>query len=148
MKKLQQLTAFIVGLDLVAAENIDAWVENPKIVPRGKSMGEGGIVLYTQTYDAVISIERFPHKTHPAELLFGHVCAWLMENDGERDEIADPNTDVDVLDDETADVEITISFEEDVLAVPDPAGTIVLGGNLYRLADVVVDYAEDGEVTT
>ena len=148
MIKLQQITAFIVGLDLVAAENIDAWVENPKIVPRGKSMGEGGILLYTQTYDAVISIERFPHREHPAELLFGHVCAWLMENDGERDDIADPNTDVDILDDETADIEINISFEEDVFAVPDPAGQIVLDGNHYRLADVVVDYAEDGEVTT
>lgn len=64
MIKLQAITAFIVSLDLVAAENIDAWVENPKIVPRGKSMGDDGIVLYTQTYDAVIAIERYPHKRH------------------------------------------------------------------------------------
>jgi len=148
MVKLQQITAFIIGLDLVAAENIDAWVENPKIVPRGKSMGDGGIVLYTQTYNAVIFIERFPHKTHPAELLFGQVCAWLIENEGDRDDIATPDTDVDILDAETADIEITISFEEDVLAVPDPAGTIVLAGINYRLADVVIDYADQGEVTT
>lgn len=146
MIKLQAITAFLIDLNLVAAENIDTWVENPQIVPRGKSMGAGGIVLYTQTYDAVISIERFPHNTHPAELLFGQVCAWLMEND-ERDEIATPRTVVDILDDHTADIEITISFEEDVLAVPDTAGTIWVGGENYRLADAVIDYAETGEVT-
>lgn len=71
-----------------------------------------------------------------------------MQNDGDRDEIATPDTDVDILDDETADIEITISFEEDVHAVPDPAGTIVLSGQHYRLADVNIKYAEDGEVRT
>jgi hypothetical protein len=147
MTKLQQLTAFLINLNLVAAEQIDGWVENPQIIPSGKSMGEG-ILLYRQEYDAVISIERFPHKNLPAELLFGQVCAWLMENDGERDEIAKPRTDVDILDAETADIEISISFEEDVYATPDPAGTIVLNGVNYRLADALIDYAETGDVRT
>lgn len=148
MVKLQQLTAFLVGLNLVAAEQLDGWVENPQILPRGKSMGDGGMVLYTQTYDAVISIERFPHKNHPAELLFGQVCAWLIEHGDGTDEIPKPRTDVDVLDDQTADIEMTISFEEDVMAVADPAGSIVLGGARYRLADVVIGYAETGEVAS
>lgn len=146
MIKLQQITQFLVNLNLVDVSQIDSWVENPQIVPSGKSLGSGGIVLYRQEYDAVISIERFPHKNHPAELLFGQICAWLMESDPDRDEIAKPRTDVDILDDQTADIEITISFEENIEAVPDPAGTINLGGTLYRLADAVIDYAETGEV--
>tara|TARA_R110002050_G_scaffold57423_3_gene128941 strand:+ start:87448 stop:87894 length:447 start_codon:yes stop_codon:yes gene_type:complete len=148
MLKLQAITAFILSLDLVAAENVETWVEKPKIVPRGKSMGNGAMVLYTQTYDAVIFIERYPHKRHPAELIFGHVCAWLMDNDTDRKENAAPDTDVDIKDDETADIEITISFEEDVHVVLDPDGTIVLGGVSYRLADAEIDYAEQGEITT
>ena len=148
MIKLQQLTEFLINLNLVAVEQIDAWVENPQIVPSGKSLGNGGIILYRQEYDAVISIERFPHQNHPAELLFGQVCAWIMENDGERDEVATPRTDVDILDDDTADIEITISFEEDVTAIEDPAGSIVLNGINYRLDAGVINYAETGEVVT
>lgn len=145
MVKLQQLTAYLVQQNLVAAEQFDSWVENPQIVPCGNVHGNG-IVLYRQTYDAVISIERYPHQTHPAELLFGLVCAWLMTHDADRDEIAAPNTDVDVLDDSTADIEISISFEEDITAVEDPAGQIELDGVRYRLADADIDYAETGEV--
>lgn len=147
MVKLQQLTQFLINLDLVAVEQIDAWVENPRIIPAAKSNGRG-ILLYRQAYDAVISIERFPHKTHPAELLFAHVSAWLITNDSERDEIAQPRTEVDILDDDTADIEISIDFEEDIYITADPAGTIDLDGTLYRLADPQIDYAETGEVKT
>ncbi len=147
MLKLKQLTTFLVQQNLVAAEQIDSWVENPQIIPGGEDMGTG-IVLYRQTYDAVISIERFPHKHVAAELLFALVCAWLMQNDPDRQEIAQPTTDVDVLDDSTADIEISISFEEDVHGVIDPAGPIDLFGVNYRLADIEIDYAEQGEVTT
>lgn len=147
MHKLAQITAFLVQQNLVAVEQIDSWVENPNIVPAGELRGDG-IILYRQTYDAVISIERYPHKNHPAELLFALVCAWLMDNDADRDDIPTPQTDVDILDDETADVEITISFEEDVIGIEDPAGPIPFNGLNYRLADDVIDYAETGEVKT
>ena len=147
MIKLQQLTHFLIQQNMVAAEQIDSWVENPQIIPSGEDQGTG-IVLYRQTYDAVISIERFPHKHVAAELLFALVCAWLMQNDADRDEIAQPTTDVDVLDESTADIEISIAFEEDVHGVEDPAGPIELNGTHYRLADIEIDYAEEGEVKT
>lgn len=148
MIKLQQITKHLLSLNLVAAEQIDSWVENPQIIPSAKSLGQGTVVLYRQTYDAVIYIERFNHQAHPAELLFGCVCAWLMENDDDRDEIAAPRTDVEILDDNLADIEITISFEEDVIAVLDPAGLIELGGERYRLAGPVINYAESGDLRT
>jgi len=148
MLKLQQITAFLVQLNLVAAEQIDSWVENPQISPSGEDSGAGSVLLFRQTYDAVISIERFPHENHPVELLFAQVCAWLINNDSERDEIAAPQTDVDVLDDSTADIEITISFEEDVFGVEDPAGPIDVLGTRYRLDSELVNYAETGEVKT
>lgn len=148
MIKLQQLTAYVLNLNLVAAEQIDSWVENPQIVPSGKSMGQGTVVLYRQTYDAVIYIERFNHQKHPVEQLFGCVAAWLMQNDEDRDEIATPRTDVEILDDGLADIEISISFEEDVIAVLDPAGPIEFGGDRYRLAGPIIKYAEEGDLRT
>lgn len=148
MIKLEQLTAYLLNLNLVAAEQVDSWVEDPQIVPAAKDLGQGSMVLYRQVYDAVIYIERFNHQKHPAELLFGCVCAWLMQNDTERDEIAAPRTDVEILDDGTADIEITISFEEDVIAVLDPAGQIEFGGDRYRLAEPIIFYAEEGDLRT
>ena len=149
MLKLQLLTAFLINLDLVAAENIDSWVEDPRIVPSGSivSGAAEGIILFRQEYDAVFSIERYPHQRHHVNELFGQVCAWLIENDADREEIAQPNIDVDILDDETADIEITISFTEDVTAIKDPAGLIVVGGETYSLGAVVVDVAEEGDLT-
>lgn len=147
MIKLAQLTRFLIELNLVAAEQIDSWVENPRIVPSGKSLGNGQIVMYRHEYDAVIVIERYPHKVHSAQLLFAHICSWVMNND-DRDEIARPRIDVDILDDDTADIEISISFEEDGMVVEDPAGDIELYGKRYRLDDAVINYAETGEVTT
>ena len=148
MLKLQQITDFLVQLNLVAAEQIDSWVENPQMIPSGEDSGAGGVLLYRQTYDAVISIERFPHQHHPVELLFAHISVWLMNNDSERDEIATPQTEVDVLDDSTADIEISISFEEELYGIEDPAGTIELFGTRYRLDSQLVNYAETGEVRT
>ena len=148
MIKLGILHQFLINLDLVAAENIDSWVENPKIVPSGKNLSHDSIILFRQEYDAVFSIERFPHQKTDVNYLFGKLCAWLMENDGDRDDIPEPITDVDILDNGTADIEITISFTEDVEAIEDPAGTIVFNGKTYKLADAVVDVAEAGEVMT
>ena len=148
MVKLQQITAFLVGLNLVAAENIDTWVENPRIVPWGKEITDGQMVLFRQTYDAVLSFERWPHARHPAELLFAHVSVWLLENDEDRfeKELAMPVTDVDILDAKTADVDITITFEEDITAVIDENGPITFGGQRYRLDDAVISYVKEAEM--
>ena len=150
MIQLGLLSAFLLNLDMVAAENFDSWVEDPKIVPSGSVLsGDAeGIILFRQEYDAVFSFERFPHKRHHVNELFGQVCAWLIENDSDRDDIAQPHTDVDIRDDETADVEITISFTEDVEAIKDPAGLIVVGGETYSLGAAVIDVADEGDVTT
>ncbi len=150
MLKLQQITAFLVGLDLVAAENIDAWVENPQVVPRFKDLGNGQLVVYTQTYDAMIAIERYPHQVHAAELLFAQMCAWLIENDESRLELnlPHPETDVTILDNKTADIEIVIRFEEDITAVPDENGPIEFHGQRYRLDDVTLSYAKEGEMAS
>lgn len=151
MKQLKALTGFLINLNLVAAEQIDTWAENPQIVPAGTVKGAKSIVLYRQKYDAQIVIERYPHKRHPAELLFGHVCAWLMDNDGDdvRSDGSEASVqiEVDINDDHTADLVLTIDFMEDVTAIEDVTGTITLAGKQYRLADMDIYYAETGDLT-
>ncbi|MCX4187173.1 phage tail protein [Methylophaga sp. OBS4] len=149
MIKLAALRAFLVELDLVAVENIDSWAENIRFEGVCKDLGNG-MVLFRQQYDAVISIERFPHTRHPVELLFGQLCAWLIDNDAEREDqgVDQPTVDADILDNHTADLDITIPFIEDVEVVPDENGLISINGQKYMLANVEIDYAEQGEVKT
>jgi hypothetical protein len=147
MQKLAAIHQFIAGLNLVAVENIDSWPENVRF--QGVATNKGtGLVLFRQEYDAVISIERFPHTRHPAELLFGQVVAWLIDQDEERENqgVDQPSVTVDVLDDGTADLDITIPFIEDVRAVEDEAGQITLNGKTYALAGFEIDYAETGDI--
>ena len=150
MVKLGKLVEFVTNLNLVALENIDSWAENIRFNASGKSLGNGNIVLFRQEYDAVIYIERFPHQRHPAELLFGQVVAWLMDNDSEREEqnAANPTVDADILDNSTADIEISVPFVEDVEAIPDANGPIEINGQRYRLGDSSINYAKTGRVVT
>jgi hypothetical protein len=150
MIKLQQITAFLIGLDLVAAENIDTWVENPQVVPRFTDLGDGQMIVYTQTYDAMIAIERYPHQVHDAELLFAQMCVWLIENDESRLELnlPHPETDVTILDSKTADIDIVIRFEEDITAVEDESGPIAFQDKRYRLDGVTLSYAKEGEMAS
>jgi len=150
MEKIKAITAFLINLNLVDAGQIESYVDEPSIVPSGKVESEGkdnSVLLYRQSYTCTINVDKYPHSKHPAELLFAHVATWLLTHDKDRDEIAEPGIDVDVLDDSTANIEISIEFDEDVFGVEDPSGPIVLDGINYRLADPVVNYAETGEVT-
>lgn len=148
MKQLQLLTAFLINLDLFAPEQLDSWVENPTLTPSGKATTEGGYIIYRQQYDAVITIERYAHAAQPVELIFSHLTAWLMDNDNARSDNrnASINTEVDVLDEQTADIIISIGFYEDVEIVPDVDGPITFNGETFRLAESIIDYAETGDV--
>lgn len=150
MKQLAAITQFLIGLDLVAAEQIDSWVENPQIVPAASVKSAGVLVIYRQTYTAVLAIERYPHRRIPAELLFAQISAWLIEHDSERfdNEEAKISTDVEIMDDETADIEIGIDFIEEVEIVEDAGGPISLDGKRWRLAEGTINYALTGDVTT
>ena len=140
MKQIAAITQFLLGLNLVPAESLESWVEDPVIVPSGKNSGNA-MVLYRQKYDAVISITGYPHQTQPVENLLGNLAAWLLTHGNGSDELIQPRTEVDVID-------ITIEFEEDVFAVVDPAGPIDFNGQRYRIDDAAADIAETGEVTT
>jgi hypothetical protein len=150
MKQLAAITEFLLGLNLVAAEQIDSWVEDPEIVPAGTVTTRDALVIYRQNYTAVIAIERYPHRVHPAELLFAHISAWLIEHDGDRFDNQDAKitTDVEIMDDDTADITISIDFSEEVEVVQDPGGPIYLNGFHWRLADADIHYALTGDVTT
>ena len=142
MNKLQLITAFLLSLDLFAAEQLDSYAENIELQPSGKSDGNGMVLAWLE-YDATVNIERFAKN---ANVLMAHLCTWLMNNDALDDQNL-PRLDVELLDDQLVDVELTVHFKEALHLVPDPTGPFSLDGQSWQLVDQVpVDTAETGDV--
>ncbi|WP_067095583.1 phage tail protein [Marinomonas atlantica] len=146
MKKFGQLTEFLRDSGMIQTNKMDQWVENIQLRGSGKYDGTN-VLLYTQQYRAVFSIEHYAYKRYPVEQLFAQLVTWLSEND-DRSELDDPdlNIDVDVLDNDTADIEITVQFEEDVYITETEGGNITMKGKAWGLADPAYDIAESAQV--
>lgn len=153
MRQLTELTTLLINLDLVAAENIEGFADEPKIIPSGKIvtintvLNEPGIVLYRQSYTGTFFIDDYPFNAHPITELFGHICAYLLDSGNGSDAIPEPVITVDILDNGTANIEVSIAFEQDIYAVEDSSGSIPLNGKHYRIADPVTDYVLDGDIS-
>jgi len=134
MKKIADLHAFILALDLVAAEQLDSYVDDLRIVPAARPTGTAGQIIITEKhYTATFFIERYPHGRTSEDVLLAQICAWLIENDPTRTDPIEFPVIVDVHDAQTANLEFGIVFEEWVLAVENVAGPITVNGKKYAL---------------
>ncbi|WP_274025592.1 phage tail protein [Vibrio parahaemolyticus] len=148
--KLEHLTDYIVShLNTNVLDNkIDAWQENGSIVPNGEDRGNGGYIVCHWKYNAVISIEEFPHRLLDPRCLLALVACWLSDYDVTRneDELGDPDLSVDVISSEVADVAIELEMIEPIELIPDPAGMITWRGETYRVQAVEIYTAEEAEL--
>lgn len=146
MKKFTDLTTYLNGTGMIQKNKMDQWVENIAIKLKGRYDGTR-VLLHTMEYRAVFSIERFEYQKHSIELFGALLVTWLSEND-DRGELADPdpNVIVDVLDDDTADVEITLQFEEDVYITESENGVIQFAGKRWSLEEGAHNIAERASV--
>lgn len=148
--KLEHLTDYIVShLNTNVLDNkIDAWQENGSIVPNGEDRGNGGYIACHWKYNAVISIEEFPHRLLDPRCLLALVACWLSDYDVTRneDELGDPDLSVDVISSEIADVAIELEMMEPIELIPDPAGMITWRGETYRVQAVEIYTAEEAEL--
>jgi hypothetical protein len=148
--KLEHLTAYIVShLNSNVLENkMDAWQENGSIVPSGEDRGNGGYIACYWKYNAVISVEEFPHQLLDPRCLLALIACWLSDHEEERNEqeLEDPTLSVDVISSEAADVSIELELMEPIELVPDEAGMITWRGMRYRVQAVEIYTAEEAEL--
>ncbi len=142
MKKLAELRTFLESTDYFHKNKFEAWAEEIEQVLRGKMEGNR-VLLFTMTYRAVYSIEDYAFCKYPFEILHARLITWLADND-DRSEMKDrePRITCDVMDDEIADIEISLSFEEDVYITEDENGDIDYFGKKWRLDAPAHDVAE------
>ena len=148
--KLEHLTDYIVShLNSNVLDNkIDAWQENGSIVPSGEDRGNGGYIACFWKYNAVISVEEFPHQLLDPRCLLALIACWLSDLEEERNEqeLEDPTLSVDVISSEAADVSIELELMEPIELVPDEAGMITWRGTRYRVQAVEIYTAEEAEL--
>ncbi|ARV74984.1 phage tail protein [Vibrio campbellii] len=148
--KLEHLTAYIVShLNSNVLENkMDAWQENGSIVPSGEDRGNGGYIACYWKYNAVISVEEFPHQLLDPRCLLALIACWLSDHEEERNEqeLEDPTLSVDVISSEAADVSVELELMEPIELVPDEAGMITWRGMRYRVQAVEIYTAEEAEL--
>lgn len=146
MIKLKALTAYLIERQLVLSEQLDSWTDHVNLVLIWKPDVDG-LRMGDMRYSATIALERF--ADHPGRLM-ALVGSWLETNDQsrDRDELPAPKFDITMLDNDLADVDITLEFNEPQYLAEDPAGEIEAFGKNWAFVPFDLWVAEHGEVSS
>ncbi|MBT1120747.1 phage tail protein [Stutzerimonas nitrititolerans] len=145
MNKLRALTAFLLERRLVAPEQLDSWAEQITLNLTWKPDLDG-LHLGDMRYRAVIVMERF--ADHPGRLM-ALLGSWLETSDPDRDDdLPAPTFDIEQLDNDLADVELTVEFIEPQYLAEDAEGEIEAFGKRWAFVPFDLWIAEQGEVTS
>ncbi|CAI8790961.1 phage tail protein [Pseudomonas sp. IT-P218] len=144
MIKLRALTAYLLERQLVLPEQLDSWTDQVNLELIWKP-DIGGMRMGDMRYSATIALERF--ADHPGRLM-ALVGSWLESNDQDRDELPVPKFDITMLDDDLADVDIALEFNEPQYLAEDPAGEIEAFGKTWAFVPFDLWIAEHGEVSS
>ena len=144
MIKLKALTKYLIACRLVPSEQLDSWTDQVTVDLIWKPDLDG-LHMSDMRYTATIALERF--ADHPGRLL-ALVGSWLENNDQgrDRDELPAPKFDISMLDNDLADVDITLEFNEPLYLAEDPAGEIEAHGKTWAFVPFDLWIAEHGEV--
>ena len=144
MIKLIALTKYLKERQLVLPEQLDSWTDQVHLELIWKP-DVGGMRMGDMRYSATIAFERF--ADHPGRLM-ALVGSWLEANDTsrDRDELPAPKFDISMLDNDLADVDITLEFNEPQYLAEDPAGEIEAFGKTWAFVPFDLWIAEHGEV--
>lgn len=146
MIKLRALTTFLLESRLVLPEQLDSWAEKVNLSLIWKHT-EHGLHMGDMRYEAVIVLERF--ADHPGRLM-ALLGSWLENHDSERAdlELDGPRFEIEQLDDDTADVEISLEFVEPQYLAEEGEGEIEAFGKRWAFVPFDLWVADDGEVTS
>ncbi|WP_445946373.1 phage tail protein [Shewanella sp.] len=148
--QLQQLCEFLLTSlsPLVKANDLDAWQENGTLMLSGEDKGNGGYQVAKWKHNAVIALERFPHRRVNPYSLLAMVAAFLIDSDWARDEygLEDPQLDIDVVSKDHATVLIELQLLDDIDLIPDSTGPVQFNGQRFRVSLVPLNIAETVDV--
>jgi len=149
MSQLSELTAFMVEQLPTRVQAFDSWMDNQKLTPALKNIGKGQRRIGVTTYDGVLEWEKYPYRELDPAVLFALVLAWLMNgaNEARSDlNLADPDIEIELYDEESALLTITIPLVDEIVIRPDDNGDIPLDGQVWGVVDPIYDMADEAVI--
>ena len=145
----QQLTDFLLTkLPKRYHGNFYSWMENGKLVNQGKQVTNNGIEICHIQYDGILFFNEFPFKEISPAYLMALIQILLNENDDMRDCLENYETpfDIEIINDDVADMSFTISFQEPLTAIEDKNGELDIDNKKYSLSTIDVWIAKEIEL--
>lgn len=148
--QLQQLTDFLKQSlsPIVKTNDLDAWQEGGTLILNGEDKGNDGYQVAKWKHNAVIALERFPHRRINPYNLLALLAAFLIDSNWNRDEygLDDPQLDIDIISKDHATVLIEVQLIDDIELLPDDNGPIQFNGQRFRVSLVPLNIAETVDV--
>ncbi|MHA3541208.1 phage tail protein [Yersinia enterocolitica] len=149
MSKLQSLTAFVQGNlpQRLRKLEFNSDMDELRFIPAQRDLGLDQYQLALMQFDAVLSWGRFPYRDYDPRNLCALLLVWMIENTpdyGPEPEL--PSIDIDVIDDKTATVVVSMGLTESLSIKKDEAGDIPFQGAKWRLTDPELWLATEGAV--
>ena len=126
--KAEFLKSGLVDSDRFDSQIIDAEIETVY------SEKDNGLHVSTLNYTAHFYCERMP-SNFDSRLVVLLVSLFLANNDSNRDELDDPEIQIDDTGKGTVSITLTVEFSEDVFVNEDVNGLIVIDGENYSLGE-------------
>lgn len=149
MKRMlyQQLSDFLVKqLPESYQMNFYSWMENGKLINEGKQITATGLEIAQLDYQAVFYFEQLPFKEINPYKLLALIQVWINEKDEYPFREFPTEFNIEMIDDSTAELDITINFREPITAEQDSNGDLLIDGEYYRFDDITVNTAEQFEI--
>lgn len=140
MQKFKQLLQYLTQQNLVAEENLTAFITDCSLQASGTKETENSLVAGYKTYQAVYTFYEYSGN---ADELLAHVICWVYENDqsDHNQENRPPNFDIEEVNDNAVDVMVEVELSEKITLQKDENGAFKFDGISYRLAEVQIDTA-------
>ncbi|KZM40940.1 hypothetical protein OA92_15280 [Marinomonas sp. SBI22] len=147
MEKLEALKSYLIAKSNLSAGAISAQVQSMVLKPKGVDEGNQ-VLLHNLSYRAVINLIGFPYQVQEIASFNAHLMTWLADND-DREELEDayPSISVDLQDAQTANLEVSLGFEEPVYISSSLGGEIEFADQTWVLGSAEIDWALSAEVT-
>ncbi|EAQ66471.1 hypothetical protein MED121_07300 [Marinomonas sp. MED121] len=146
MQKLEALTLYITDKMDLSAEAISAQVTSMVLKPKGRDEGNQ-VLLHSLCYQATLNLIGFPYQAEEIARFNAHLMTWLADHD-DREALDDayPAISLDLQDTQTANLGLSLAFEEWVYITSSADGELEYGGQNWSLSTAEMDLALSAEV--
>jgi hypothetical protein len=148
MSLINQLTTFLkdnLPGEVFRGQKFTSFTDEMELKREFKVITASQLQAGIVTYDAVLIFDDFPFRSINPQLLFLLINVWIEQlTDSFSYKVEEnPTLDVDIIDEELADITVSVKMTENLYMVEDEKGDIPFNNKRYRIDNPVIWYDPD-----